>query len=238
MINYFDFLLKNAGISFTKEHLFQFMFCLESAYALLMRILLAKTCGDYKFPGINFTAFIKTEVSNSSLKGDISLAIWPVAVHRLIENMKVNLVESVFEEDIFYWWVDDFRKLNVDLNTAEIAFVGSDIVFRDDTENFIIGHIYPGAILGAIRLRYRAGRGNDHTDLPADIVLATTQLVEFWYFQRENRDIGIQSKGVKGESYSKPVQGIPQQITDTLEKYEDISLGSHAQPQRHRPRLA
>jgi type I restriction-modification system DNA methylase subunit len=107
----------------TRENILKFMFCLETAYSLFTRLILAKACEDYKLPGIDFSDFIKTEIKRSAWRGrDISLLAWAITTMELIENMKQKLVKSVFEGDIFYWWVDSYRGLRGDiLWSSEIA---------------------------------------------------------------------------------------------------------------------
>jgi hypothetical protein len=108
-----------------------------------------------------------------------------------------------------------------------------DIVLRDDNEKFILGRVFAGSSLGSIRIVYKAGWGVDATSIPYDIKIATLQLVEFWFLQRDARDINVSSKSVKGESYSKMKDGIPEQIFEVLSQYEDLSLGDHPVPQRN-----
>ena len=102
----------------TTETLYRFMFCLETAYALFTRIVLAKACEDYGFPHINFSEFIKNEVRRYSFRGDFPKVAWAVLLRNLVEEMKRELVESVFEEDIFYWWTDYFALSKDDLFSA------------------------------------------------------------------------------------------------------------------------
>jgi len=120
---------------------------------------------------------------------------------------------------------------------TELRIVGNDIVLRDDNEKFVLGTIFSGSILGAIKLKYKAGWGETVDDLPQDIALAGKQLMEFWYMQRENRDLGVGSKGIKGESYTKLVDGIPSQIYEMLEPYQDVSLGTRPVPQRNQNQI-
>lgn len=114
-----------------------------------------------------------------------------------------------------------------------LRIIGNDLVLRDDNEHYVLGRIFSGSVLGAIRLKYKAGWGATPADLPADIVLATKQLVEYWYLLRENREINIKSRSVKGESSTTLVDGIPKLIYDMLSGYQDVSLGDRPVSQRN-----
>ena len=104
--------LKIANLSTDKDDLNKFMFCLETTYALFTRLILAKACEDYGFPNIDFSAFIETEVTAIARRDrGIPLLGWGKLVVNLIENMRLVLVESVFEEDIFYWWTEFYQSL-------------------------------------------------------------------------------------------------------------------------------
>ena len=104
-------IMDHIGLETTEENLLKFMFCLESAYSLFTRLILAKACEDYKLPYIEFSKFIKTEIERTSYRGDITLLAWAITTKNLIESMKQKLVKSVFEGDIFYWWEDSYREL-------------------------------------------------------------------------------------------------------------------------------
>jgi len=104
-------IMAHIGLEATEENLLKFMFCLESAYSLFTRLILAKACEDYKLPYIEFSKFIKTEIERTSYRGDITLLAWAITTKNLIESMKQKLVKSVFEGDIFYWWEDSYREL-------------------------------------------------------------------------------------------------------------------------------
>ncbi|MBC8521113.1 MAG: type I restriction enzyme HsdR N-terminal domain-containing protein, partial [Methanomicrobia archaeon] len=90
-------IMEGIGLKATEENLFKFMFCLESAYSLFTRLILAKACEDYKLPYIDFSGFIKREIKRIAWRerGDISSLAWPITTKNLIENMKENLVKSV-----------------------------------------------------------------------------------------------------------------------------------------------
>ncbi len=104
-------IMDEIGLEANEENLFKFMFCLESAYSLFTRLILAKACEDYKLPYIEFSKFIKTEIERTSYRGDITLLAWAIITKHLIESMKQKLVKSVFEGDIFYWWEDSYKEL-------------------------------------------------------------------------------------------------------------------------------
>jgi hypothetical protein len=103
-------IMNEIGLEANEENLLKFMFCLESAYSLFTRLILAKACEDYKLPYVEFSRFIKTRIENIgySYRGTVPLLAWAITTKNLIENMKENLVKSVFEGDIFYWWEDCF----------------------------------------------------------------------------------------------------------------------------------
>jgi len=109
-------IMNKIGLEETEENLFKFMFCLESAYSLFTRLILAKACEDYKLPYVEFSQFIKTKIENLafSYRGPIPLSAWAITAKTLIESMRQKLVASVFEGDIFYWWEDSYEGLELD----------------------------------------------------------------------------------------------------------------------------
>lgn len=101
-------LLKNFKLSTSKDDINKFMFCLETTYALFTRLTLAKACEDHDFPHISFKEFLSRL---KGWRGDIALVSWGILLTEWIENLRSSLVESVFEEDIFYWWTDKFDEM-------------------------------------------------------------------------------------------------------------------------------
>lgn len=124
---------------------------------------------------------------------------------------------------------EDVKQVKGDV---ELRLKGSDVVLRDDNETFIVGRIFSGSVLGSIELKYIAGLGTA-TTMPGDLYQASLQLLEYWFFQRENRDLAISSKGVRGESYTKLKDGIPSEITEVAESYRDVSFANAPVPQRN-----
>jgi hypothetical protein len=115
----------------------------------------------------------------------------------------------------------DKRQKSTDLS---LRIVGNDIALRDDNKDSFLGKIFSGSVIQAIKIKYKAGWAIDNDDIPWDLRHATTLLVEYYYFQRSNRDLNISSKGVRGESFSKIKDGIPDTIHELLDPYMDISL--------------
>ncbi len=92
-----------------EQSLMDFMFCLESGHALLARLLLAKACDDHDFFPDN--RGLKQYVEGlQGFSDDINLDAYPVAANGLMEDMHEQLVESLFEDDIFIWWRDGYKE--------------------------------------------------------------------------------------------------------------------------------
>lgn len=157
---------------------------------------------------------------------------WPVSA---ITSLKIDYnrqfpeVAALNDSQYFLRGAEGMKQVSGDV---QIKIDGTDIVLRDDNETFIVGRIFSGSVLGSIELKYIAGLGSANS-LPEDLYQASLQLHEFWFFQRENRDLAVSSKGVRGESYTKLKDGIPVEITDVADKYVDVSLARAPVPQRN-----
>jgi len=92
-----------------KRDVFRFMFCLESAHALLARLIVAKACEDLDFPGISVSGFTLRKIHQ--VRGQIPLVAYPLVLISVIREMRDQLVYSLFEDDIFGWWRDGFTEL-------------------------------------------------------------------------------------------------------------------------------
>jgi type I restriction-modification system DNA methylase subunit len=98
-----------------EENMFKYMFALETAYAVFARLIMAKSGDDYDFPRTSFSGFVERNVQSASNQGDIALASWAKITQDLISDMREKMVDSIFEEDIFYWWTEPFDdKTHVD----------------------------------------------------------------------------------------------------------------------------
>lgn len=120
--------------------------------------------------------------------------------------------------------------LNQKTSDTHIKIQGQDVVLFDDNNTALLGRIFAGSVIQSIKLKYRAGWGDTPADLPDDLVHASLMAVEFLYMLRENRDLGIGSRGnFGGQSYHREIKpnesGFPLEIEKMLDDYKDWSLG-------------
>lgn len=93
-----------------KQSLRDFMFCLESGHALLARLLLAKATEDHDFfSGTGYAGMHDYFWGLQDFDRQINLEAFPVASFDLIRDMRDNLVEGLFQDDIFIWWSEAFQ---------------------------------------------------------------------------------------------------------------------------------
>jgi hypothetical protein len=110
---------------------------------------------------------------------------------------------------------------------------GSDVYIRNDGNLSIVGRIFVGSVVQSIKMVYEAGRALSKDDVPEDLRYATILLIEYFYTLRENRELGVKSKGnIGGQNYSREL-GIPQEIQKMLEPYVDYTFGAANRPQRN-----
>jgi len=113
--------------------LHDFMFSLESGHALLGRLLLAKATEDHEFfPDSRGLERYFRELG-SGFGGEIDLDAYPIAANGMIDDMRVQLVESLFEDDIFIWWTDGYSEQTASQHAnpfnrfRDVAREGSDV---------------------------------------------------------------------------------------------------------------
>jgi type I restriction-modification system DNA methylase subunit len=92
-----------------EQSLRDFMFCLESGHALLARLLLAKATEDHDFfAGTGYDGMDDYFRGLQGFGQSINLDAFPVAANNLIGDMQDQLVEGLFQDDIFVWWTDGY----------------------------------------------------------------------------------------------------------------------------------
>lgn len=97
------------------------MFAVETVQSLLGRFMLAKACDDFDFPSLSLSEFI---VGNTrEYRDSVPVGSYTIAASDLMDQMRQELVESIFEQDIYYWWnapVEDYDAGDVrDLSQAD-----------------------------------------------------------------------------------------------------------------------
>nr|WP_122090407.1 type I restriction enzyme HsdR N-terminal domain-containing protein [Halalkalicoccus subterraneus] len=116
-----------------KQSLRDFMFCLESGHALLARLLLAKATEDHDFFPTNRGLERYFNELGGGFSGTIDLDAYPIAANGMIEEMRRQLVESLFEDDIFIWWTDGYGEQTASQHRdqfsrfRDVAQQGSDV---------------------------------------------------------------------------------------------------------------
>lgn len=94
-----------------EQSLRDFMFCLESGHALLARLLLAKATEDHDFfAGTGYGGMDDYFRELQGFGQSINLDAFPVAADNLIDDMQDQLVEGLFQDDIFVWWTDGYTE--------------------------------------------------------------------------------------------------------------------------------
>ena len=101
-----------------KEEFYEFMFSLETAYALMSRLLLLRLCGDYGFGvGIGWMRDRCKDILKDPLLKTLSggsLYVYMVGqIPRQFVRMAFDF-PSIFEEDFFDWWHDAFYRVQLD----------------------------------------------------------------------------------------------------------------------------
>jgi hypothetical protein len=99
------------GVLDSEQSVRDFMFCLESGHALLARLLLAKATEDHEFfAGTPYGGMDDYFHGLQGFSDSINLDAFPVAADNLIDDMQEQLVEGLFQDDIFAWWTDGYAE--------------------------------------------------------------------------------------------------------------------------------
>lgn len=93
----------------SKKDLDPFMFCLETAHALTSRLILAKVCQDNRLVDLEAKDWLVNKIRLEYSDGDkTNPAAFPLVLHALLERVSASVAASIFEEDIFNWWIDPY----------------------------------------------------------------------------------------------------------------------------------
>jgi hypothetical protein len=94
------------GKNSKKEELQRFMFALETAYALLARVMLAKAMQDAGFPHLDVIETFERALKGQQRQGVLRPTAYLQATLAIFEEGSRQAFESVFASDIFDWWAD------------------------------------------------------------------------------------------------------------------------------------
>lgn len=106
---------KIAGRASNKQKI---MFSVETVQSILGRLMLAKACEDYDFPNVSISSHIEGETVD--FRGQIEPVSHVQTGRSLMRTLREELVESVFEQDIYYWWTQPAEEIE-DLSSREIS---------------------------------------------------------------------------------------------------------------------
>ncbi len=90
----------------TPSEVAQLSFALETAYAIVSRLILAKAAADRGFPGIRFVPRIHESLNELSIHERLRPDNYKEVVRRAFERAGENLFPSLFSQDIFDWWFE------------------------------------------------------------------------------------------------------------------------------------
>ncbi|AUX08930.1 adenine-specific DNA methylase [Halalkaliarchaeum desulfuricum] len=94
------------------------MFAVETVQSMLGRLMLAKACEDYEFPNVSISEHIEDETID--FRGQVEPVSHVQTGRSLMWTMREELVESVFEQDIYYWWTQPAEEIE-ELSARDIA---------------------------------------------------------------------------------------------------------------------
>ena len=94
------------GQAARRVEIYHFMFALETSYAILSRLMLAKAMQDAGFPDLNAMKAFERELEVRNRHGILKLSVYVAAVQAVFSESKRQGFKSLFDNDIFDWWLD------------------------------------------------------------------------------------------------------------------------------------
>ncbi|HFQ93592.1 MAG TPA: hypothetical protein ENK32_06255, partial [Anaerolineae bacterium] len=89
-----------------KETLYRFMFSLESAYAVLSRLLLARAMDNHNFPNLDLTGRLHGALGLEERQNRLPPHAYAAGLKHLFNYTGNQAFKAIFESDIFDWWHD------------------------------------------------------------------------------------------------------------------------------------
>jgi len=127
-----------------RQAVYRFMFALETAYAAMSRLMLAKAMEDAGFSLDALDAFLH-ELDSRDRRGILQKVDYVPAVQAVFEEGKCQAFRSLFDSDIFDWWLD-LPKLEEAAHEASEALAEAALaVFQFDFSGLsgdLLGQLY------------------------------------------------------------------------------------------------
>ena len=122
----------------------RFMFCLESAYALLARVLLAKAMQDAHFPNLNVIDSFGRSAGNHQSHDRLDAKTYSDIVTEVFSFSGRQAFATLFASDIFDWWQDASVLLDPThfSNTLAETVLGIFVFDFGDLEGDVLGDLY------------------------------------------------------------------------------------------------
>jgi len=202
-----------AGSASNKQKL---MFCIETVQSLLGRLMLAKACEDNDFPNVNLSRFVAEETVD--FRGEVEPVSYLLMGDRLMSQMRDELVESVFEQDIYYWWTKPSEEA-AEKTPKEIR----DAEWPDEVEQ--LGESFVEFLLAIRRFDFGGMSGDPLGELYQQYFDRETRraLGEF-YTDPSLVSYIVDSTGYDGESHGRlidPACGSGTFVVDALRRYKN-----------------
>ncbi len=129
----------------------EILFCVETVQSLLGRLVLAKACEDNNFPGVRLSRFVRE--NTSEFRGEVQPVSFVQTAEALLEKLRSELVESVFEQDIYYWWTEPAERA-AEMSRREVA----ETDWADEVE--AVGESFADLFLAISRYDFSEVRGD------------------------------------------------------------------------------
>lgn len=117
-INWYDLPEVWRDIAGSADNKLRIIFAVETVQSLLGRLMLAKACEDFDFPNVQVSRMVSEETRD--FRGEVEPVSYIGTGQGVMERMRQELVESVFEQDIYYWWNTPAEGLD-ELSAREIS---------------------------------------------------------------------------------------------------------------------
>ncbi len=127
-----------------KQKIYRFMFALETAYAILSHLLLAKAMQDAGFP-LDALGASERELDARDRRGLLDLKEYVPAISAIFEEGKQQAFQSLFASDILDWWLDLPKLDEVTHDSYEALAEAALAVFQFDFSGLsgdLLGQLY------------------------------------------------------------------------------------------------